>query len=167
MSFFENITEKAKQYANIAADKATALAEAAADKAKDVKETAQLNMAIKTEQREMEKNYRAIGQWFVSEYEGEVPDAVKDVVAAQDRGGSRGRACRSRRAGDPCRAAGVSNSLQNALKKRLPRQSLFCFSYYRVVPCARRSYSSWRSYTSTSPSLFTSAAIFSVMVIVF
>ena len=63
-------------------DKATALAEAAADKAKDVKETAQLNMAIKTEQREMEKNYRAIGQWFVSEYEGEVPDAVKDVVAA-------------------------------------------------------------------------------------
>ena len=82
MSFFENITEKAKQYANIAADKATALAEAAADKAKDVKETAQLNMAIKTEQREMEKNYRAIGQWFVSEYEGEVPDAVKDVVAA-------------------------------------------------------------------------------------
>lgn len=82
MSFFENITEKAKQYANIAADKATSLAEAAADKAKDVKETAQLNMAIKTEQREMEKNYRAIGQWFVSEYEGEVPDAVKDVVAA-------------------------------------------------------------------------------------
>ena len=61
MSFFENITEKAKQYANIAADKATALAEAAADKAKDVKETAQLNMAIKTEQREMEKNYRASG----------------------------------------------------------------------------------------------------------
>ena len=82
MSFFENITEKAKQYANIAADKATSLAEAAADKARDVKETAQLNMAIKTEQREMEKNYRAIGQWFASEYEGEVPDAIKDVMAA-------------------------------------------------------------------------------------
>ena len=82
MSFFENITEKAKQYANIAADKATALAEAAADKAKDVKETAQLNMAIKTEQREMEKNYRAIGEWFVAEHQSDVPDAVKDVVAA-------------------------------------------------------------------------------------
>ena len=39
-------------------------------------------MAISTEQREMEKNYRAIGEWFVSEYEGEIPDAVKDVVAA-------------------------------------------------------------------------------------
>ena len=93
MSFFENFTEKAKLYANIAADKATSLAEAAADKAKDVagaaadkardvKETAQLTMAIKAEQREMDKNYRAIGQWFVSEYQGEIPDAVKDVVAA-------------------------------------------------------------------------------------
>ena len=82
MSFFENITEKAKQYANIAADKAKDVAGAAADKARDVKETAQLTMAIKTEQREMDKNYRALGQWFVSEYEGEIPDAVKDVVAA-------------------------------------------------------------------------------------
>ena len=82
MSFFDNITEKAKQYANIAADKAKDVAEVAADKAKDVKETAQLTMAIKTEQRELDKNYRAIGQWFASEYEGEVPDAIKDVMAA-------------------------------------------------------------------------------------
>ena len=82
MSFFENISEKAKLYANIAAEKAKDVAEAAADKARDVKETAQLTMAIKTEQREMDKNYRAIGQWFVSEYQGEIPDAVKDVVAA-------------------------------------------------------------------------------------
>ena len=82
MSFFENFTEKAKLYANIAADKATSLAEAAADKAKDVKETAQLNMAIKAEQREMDKNYRAIGQWFVSEYQGAIPDAVNAGVAA-------------------------------------------------------------------------------------
>lgn len=82
MSFFDNITEKAKQYASIAADKAKDVAEAAADKARDVKETAQLTMAIKSEQREMDKNYRAIGQWFVSEYQGEIPDAVKDVVAA-------------------------------------------------------------------------------------
>lgn len=82
MSFFENVAEKAKLYANIAADKAKDVASAAAEKARDVKETAQLTMAIKNEQREMDKNYRAIGQWFVSEYEGEIPDAVKDVVAA-------------------------------------------------------------------------------------
>ena len=54
MSFFDNITEKAKQYASIAADKAKDVAEAAADKARDVKETAQLTMAIKSEQREMD-----------------------------------------------------------------------------------------------------------------
>ena len=72
MSFFDNITEKAKMYANIAAEKAKDVAEVAADKAKD----------IKTEQRELDKNYRAIGQWFASEYEGEVPDAIKDVMAA-------------------------------------------------------------------------------------
>ena len=82
MSFFDNITEKAKLYANIAAEKAKDVAEVAADKAKDVKETAQLTMAIKTEQRELDKNYRAIGQWFASEFEGEVPDAIKDVMAA-------------------------------------------------------------------------------------
>ena len=39
-------------------------------------------MAILSEQRELEKNYRAIGEWFISEYTGEIPDAVKDVVAA-------------------------------------------------------------------------------------
>ena len=82
MSFFDNITEKAKMYANIAAEKAKDVAEVAADKAKDMKETAQLTMAIKTEQRELDKNYRAIGQWFASEYEGELPDALKDVMAA-------------------------------------------------------------------------------------
>ncbi|OLA38031.1 MAG: zinc ribbon domain-containing protein [Firmicutes bacterium CAG:176_63_11] len=63
-------------------DKARDLAEVAADKAKNATDTAKLNMAILTEQRELEKNYRAIGEWFISEYTGEVPDAVKDVVAA-------------------------------------------------------------------------------------
>ena len=82
MSFFENFAEKAKLYANIAADKAKDVAEVAADKAKDVKETAQLNMAIRSEQRELEKNYRAIGQRFASEFEGEVPEAIKDVMEA-------------------------------------------------------------------------------------
>lgn len=82
MAFFEGLGEKAKKYANIAAEKAKDVAEKAADKAKDVKENAQARMAIKAEEREMEKNYCAIGQWFCAEYTGEVPDAVKDVVAA-------------------------------------------------------------------------------------
>lgn len=82
MAFFDGLGEKAKKYANIAAEKAKDVAELAADKAKDVKETAQARMAIKAEEREMEKNYCAIGQWFCAEYTGEMPDAVKDVVAA-------------------------------------------------------------------------------------
>ena len=82
MAFFEGLGEKAKKYANIAAEKAEDVAELAADKAKDVKETAQARLAIKAEEREMEKNYCAIGQWFCAEYTGDMPDAVKDVVAA-------------------------------------------------------------------------------------
>ena len=76
-----NLGKKAQEYAGVAVDKAKDLAEVAADKAKNATDTAKLNMAILTEQRELEKNYRAIGEWFISEYTGEIPDAVKDVVA--------------------------------------------------------------------------------------
>ena len=82
MGIFNDISKKAQEYAGIAVDKAKDLAEVAADKAKDLSDTAKINVAIMNEQRELEKNYRAIGEWFVSEYEGEIPDAVKDVVAA-------------------------------------------------------------------------------------
>ena len=78
MAFFD----KLKDMAEIVAEKAKDAAEVVSEKAKDVGENAKLSMEIMSEQREMEKNYRAIGEWFVSEYEGEIPDAVKDVVAA-------------------------------------------------------------------------------------
>ena len=77
-----NLGKKGQEYAGVAVDTAKDLAEVAADKAKNATDTAKLNMAILTEQRELEKNYRAIGEWFISEYTGEIPDAVKDVVAA-------------------------------------------------------------------------------------
>ena len=82
MEFFDELGKKAQAYAGVAADKAKDLAGAASEKAKTVVGTAKINMAIMSEQRELEKNYRAIGEWFVSEYQGEIPDAVKDVVAA-------------------------------------------------------------------------------------
>ncbi len=82
MSILNDLSKKAQTYAGIAVDKAKDLAEVAADKAQSLTDTAKVNMAILAEQRELEKNYRAIGEWFVSEYEGEIPDAVKDVVAA-------------------------------------------------------------------------------------
>lgn len=78
MAFFD----KLKDMAEVVAEKAKDAAEVVSEKAKDVGEAAKINMEILSEQREMEKNYRAIGEWFVSEYEGEIPDAVKDVVAA-------------------------------------------------------------------------------------
>ena len=78
MAFFD----KLKDVAEIVAEKAKDAAEVVSEKAKDVGESAKISVEILSEQRELEKNYRAIGEWFVSEYEGELPDAVKDVVAA-------------------------------------------------------------------------------------
>ena len=71
MAFFDELTKKAKDVAAIAADKA-----------KDAAELTKLSVAIAGEQREIDKNYRIIGEWFVNEYEGEIPDAVRDMVEA-------------------------------------------------------------------------------------
>ena len=70
MAFFDELTKKAKDVAAVAADKA-----------KDAAELTKLSVAIAGEQREIDKNYR-IGEWFVNEYEGEIPDAVRDMVEA-------------------------------------------------------------------------------------
>lgn len=82
MPFSEDLTKKAQQVAGAAAEKAKDLAGTATEMAKAAIDTAKMNMEILSEQREIEKNYRAIGEWFVSEFQGEVPDAVKNVVAA-------------------------------------------------------------------------------------
>lgn len=82
MAFFDELTKKAQLVAGAAAEKAKDLAETATEKAKAATDAAKVNMEILSEQREIEKNYRAIGEWFVSEFQGEGPDAVKDVVAA-------------------------------------------------------------------------------------
>ena len=71
MAFFEDLTKKAKNFAAVAADKA-----------KDAAEITKLSVAIAGEQREIDKNYRAIGEWYVNEYEGEIPDGVRDLVEA-------------------------------------------------------------------------------------
>ena len=71
MAFFEDLTKKAKGMASVAADKA-----------KDAAELTKINVAIAGEQREIDKTYRTIGEWFVNEYEGEIPDAVRELVEA-------------------------------------------------------------------------------------
>lgn len=72
MSFFDDLTKKAK-----------VVASAASEKAKEAADTAKISAAIVAEKRELDKNYRAIGQWYVCEYaDGETPAAVADLVAA-------------------------------------------------------------------------------------
>ena len=85
MAFWEDLSKKVKDAAVITAEKAKDVAAVASEKAKDTAELAKINLAIAGEQRELEKNYRAIGEWFVTEYDGELPEAVKalaDAVAA-------------------------------------------------------------------------------------
>lgn len=67
----DELTRKAKDVAN-----------KAADRTKDAAELVKINVAIAGEQKEIDKNYRAIGEWFVSEYEGEIPEAVRETVEA-------------------------------------------------------------------------------------
>ena len=72
MSYFEEAKQKAREVAAAAAGKARA----AADSAK-------ISAAIIAEKRELDKSYRAIGQWYACEYAGsDVPDAIADVIAA-------------------------------------------------------------------------------------
>ena len=71
MAFLDDLTKKAKDVAAVAADKA-----------RDAAELTKITVSIASEQREIDKNYRAIGEWFVNEYEGQIPDAVRDLVEA-------------------------------------------------------------------------------------
>ena len=80
MAFFNELGKKAQEVAAVATEKAQVAASVAGEKAQAAAELARINMAIVSEQREIEKNYKTIGEWFVSEYDGEVPDAVKDLV---------------------------------------------------------------------------------------
>ena len=82
MAFFEELGRKAKDVAAVAADKAKDMAAVAADKARETTELTKLSVAIAGEQRELEKNYRMIGEWFMNEYDGELPEGVSELAAA-------------------------------------------------------------------------------------
>lgn len=72
MSYFEEMTQKAR-----------AAVSTAAEKARGVADSAKISAAIIAEKRELDKNYRAVGQWYACEHaEGEVPGAIADVIAA-------------------------------------------------------------------------------------
>ncbi len=71
MSFFDDLTQKAKS-----------VAMTATEKAKEAADSAKISAAIIAEKRELDKNYRAIGQWFVCEHTEDIPEGIADVVAA-------------------------------------------------------------------------------------
>ena len=81
MAFFEDLKKKAQDVAFIATEKAQEVAAVASEKAQDVAERAKIEYAIAAEKHSIEKNYRAIGEWYVSTVET-APDAVADIVAA-------------------------------------------------------------------------------------
>ena len=82
MAFFEELGKKIKDVAAVTAEKTKDVAAAASEAAKEAAELAKINVAIAGEQREIEKNYRTIGEWFATEFDGEIPEAVKPLFEA-------------------------------------------------------------------------------------
>ena len=78
MAFFDEFGDKAKD-----------LAVTAGEKAREVADKARITAAILATQREIDKNCRVIGEWFVSEYQGDTPEAIADVVEAVKAGRQR------------------------------------------------------------------------------
>ena len=70
-AFFDDFPQKAKS-----------MAAAATEKARDVADSAKLTASILSEQRDLDKNYRAIGEWYVSTLIEDAPESVADLVAA-------------------------------------------------------------------------------------
>ena len=71
MSFFDELTQKAK-----------VVAATASEKAREAADSAKISASIIAEKRELDKNYRAVGQWYACEHTEEVPEAIADVIAA-------------------------------------------------------------------------------------
>ena len=82
MAFFEELGKKLKDVAAVTVEKTKDVAAAATEAAKDTAELAKINVAIAGEQREIEKNLRTIGEWFATEFDGEIPEAVKPLFEA-------------------------------------------------------------------------------------
>lgn len=82
MEFLDNFGKKVQDVAFIAAEKAQQVAAVASEKASIVADKAKTEYEMAAERRSMDKNYRAIGEWYVSELKGEAPEAVADIVAA-------------------------------------------------------------------------------------
>ena len=82
MAFFDNFSKKVQDVAFVATEKAQQVAAVAGEKANAVADKAKTEYEMASERRSIDKNYRAIGEWYVSALEGDAPEAVADIVAA-------------------------------------------------------------------------------------
>lgn len=71
MSFFDELTEKARS-----------VAVSAEEKAREVADSAKISTAILQERRKLDRYYRAIGQWMIAEGPEAIPEAIAETVAA-------------------------------------------------------------------------------------
>lgn len=72
MAFLEEFPEKAKEFAGAATERAKEIADVAAEKAKEAVDSARLVAAVAAEQRALDKSCKALGEWYLSQLEGEV-----------------------------------------------------------------------------------------------
>ena len=69
MAFVDDFSQKAREFAD-----------AASGMARDAADSVKVTASILAEQRELDKNYRSIGAWYVSQLTGEAPAAVADPI---------------------------------------------------------------------------------------
>ena len=130
MAFFEDLSRKVQDVAFAAAEKGKEVAAIASEKAQDAADTVKTNVAIAGEQRAIEKNYRAIGEWYVSELKGEAPEAVADIVAAIRASQARIAALQGEDAPVEAECADVTEAAPEAAPAEAPG-SFFMSSYAR------------------------------------
>lgn len=82
MASFDDFSRKVQDAAFAAGEKAQQVAAVVGEKARDVADRAKTEYEMAAERRSMDKNYRAIGEWYLSTLDGDAPEAVADVVAA-------------------------------------------------------------------------------------
>jgi len=85
MAFFDNFSKKVQDVAFVATEKAQQVAAVAGEKANAVADKAKTEYEMASERRSMDKNYRAIGEWYVSTLEGDAPEAVAAIKASQEK----------------------------------------------------------------------------------
>jgi len=80
MAFFDNFSKKVQDVAFVATEKAQQVAAVAGEKANAVADKAKTEYEMASERRSMDKNYRAIGEWYVCRHERDVLNLLAEVI---------------------------------------------------------------------------------------